>query len=139
MRRFVALFEMLDATKATNAKLEALREYFAAAPPADAAWAVYFLIGRRLKRLIGPARLKRWLVEQTGLPAWLVEASHQHVGDLAETIACCRPVLPHRCRRSPSPSGRNSDCYRSRRRTRQLRQRSSPAGGRRCRRPPACW
>ncbi len=96
MRRFVALFETLDATTATNAKVEALRSYFAAAPPADAAWAVYFLTGRRLKHLIGPVRLKRWLIEQTGLPAWLVDASHQHVGDLAETIALLQadPAAP---------------------------------------------
>ena len=33
-------------------KVEADGAYFAAAPAADAAWAVYFLTGRRLKRLI---------------------------------------------------------------------------------------
>ncbi len=26
--------------------------YFASAPPSDAAWAVFFLTGRRLKRLV---------------------------------------------------------------------------------------
>ncbi|PWG64314.1 ATP-dependent DNA ligase [Sediminicurvatus halobius] len=87
MRRFGELFERLDQTNATNEKVAALADYFASVPPADGAWAVYFLSGRRLKRLIGAARLRAWLVAESGLPEWLVEETHQHVGDLAETIA----------------------------------------------------
>lgn len=87
MRRFGELFERLDQTSATNEKVAALAAYFTSVPPADGAWAVYFLSGRRLKRLIGAARLRAWLVEESGLPGWLVEETHQHVGDLAETIA----------------------------------------------------
>jgi len=87
MRRFGELFERLDRTTATNAKVAALAEHFARTPAADGAWAVYFLSGRRLKRLVGAARLRAWLVRESGLPEWLVEETHQHVGDLAETIA----------------------------------------------------
>jgi len=34
-----------------------------------------------------PALLYRWLIEECGLPQWLVEESRATVGDLAETIA----------------------------------------------------
>lgn len=87
MRAFSALYEELDTTTSTNLKVAAMVRYFASAPPADAAWAAYMLSGRRLKRFIGPALLWRWLVEESGLPPWLVEESVASVGDLAESIA----------------------------------------------------
>ncbi len=91
MRQFSTLYEALDATTSTSAKVAAMRDYFAAASPQDAAWAVYFLSGRRLKRLIGPATLQRWLGAHSGLPLWLVDESYAAVGDLAETIALLIP------------------------------------------------
>ncbi|MFO1457184.1 MAG: ATP-dependent DNA ligase [Steroidobacteraceae bacterium] len=87
MKRFAELFEALDTTTATNLKVAAMVGYFRAAPPADAAWALYILSGRRPRRLIGPALLRRWLVEASALPEWLVEETYAAVGDLAETIA----------------------------------------------------
>jgi DNA ligase-1 len=52
------LYAALDATTKTGAKVAALRAYFASAPPADAAWALYFLSGRRrLRRLLGVRKL----------------------------------------------------------------------------------
>jgi len=87
MREFARLYAALDATSSTNAKVAAMADYFAAAEAADAAWAVYFLSGRRLKRLVGAARLREWLVAAVELPPWLVEASYADVGDLAETVA----------------------------------------------------
>lgn len=87
MQRFAELFEALDTTTSTNAKVDAMVAYFRAADPSDAAWATYVLIGRRPKRSVGPALLRRWLGEEAGLPDWLVEDSYASVGDLAETIA----------------------------------------------------
>ncbi len=87
MRRLAALFERLDATRSTRAKTEALVEYFRGAPPADAAWGVYVLMGRRMKRCVGAAALRQWLTEESALPAWLVEETYASVGDLAETVA----------------------------------------------------
>jgi len=87
VQRFAALFERLDTTNATSAKVEAMAEYFRSAPPADAAWAVYVLMGRRVKRSVGHALLHAWLIEEAGLPAWLVEETYGSIGDLAETIA----------------------------------------------------
>jgi DNA ligase 1 len=87
MRAFSELYEELDTTTSTNLKVAAMVRYFKSAPPADAAWAAYILSGHRLKRCIGPALLYRWLIEECGLPEWLVEESRATVGDLAETIA----------------------------------------------------
>jgi DNA ligase 1 len=87
MRAFSELYEELDTTTSTNLKVAVMVRYFKSAPPADAAWATYILSGHRLKRFIGPALIYRWLVEECGLPEWLVEESRATVGDLAETIA----------------------------------------------------
>jgi DNA ligase-1 len=87
VKRFAELFEALDTTTATGLKVAAMVAYFRAAPPPDAVWALYILSGRRPRRLIGPALLRRWLVEESTLPEWLVEETYAAVGDLAETIA----------------------------------------------------
>ena len=89
MRRFATLYQQLDATTATSEKVAALRAYFAddAVADADKAWALWLLLGNRLKRLIAPTLLRQWVGEVTSLSPPLVEASYSQVGDLAETIA----------------------------------------------------
>lgn len=87
MRRFAELYAALDETTRTSEKLAALEAYFREAPAADAAWALYFLSGGRLKRLVSTARLRDWAAEASGYPLWLVEESYHAVGDLAETLA----------------------------------------------------
>lgn len=87
MRRFAELYAALDATTKTNAKVDAMAAYFEAAPPADAAWALFFLTGERLKRLIGSRTLRAWAQDLAGLPDWLVDDSYAAVGDTAETVA----------------------------------------------------
>lgn len=91
MWEFADLYFALDATTRTNDKVAAMRDYFAAAPPADAAWAVYFLSGRRPKRLLSPLLLRRWAAELAGLPEWLQEEAYHAVGDSAETAALLLP------------------------------------------------
>jgi DNA ligase-1 len=87
MRRFAALYEELDATTSTNAKVRAMIAYLQATPPEDAAWAVFFLTGQRLKRLVSGRQLRVWAERRSGLPTWLVEDAHAAVGDSAETAA----------------------------------------------------
>ncbi len=87
MQAFSKLYQTLDQTTSTNAKVAAMVVYFGEAAPADAAWAVYFLSGRRIKRLVGAALLRQWLTELADLPNWLVEDTYASVGDLAETVA----------------------------------------------------
>jgi DNA ligase-1 len=87
MRRFAALYDAIDATTSTNAKVAAMVAYFSEAPPRDAAWAVFFLTGRRLKRLVSYPSINDWALAATGLDDWLLEECYAVVGDGAETIA----------------------------------------------------
>jgi DNA ligase 1 len=91
VKRFARLYATLDETTATGEKIAALASYFRSAPPADAAWAVHFLVGRRPKRLVASAKLAAWAAEAAGIPHWLFEESHAAVGDLAETITLLLP------------------------------------------------
>lgn len=91
MKRFTDLYQALDNTNRTNEKIAAMRAYFDDAPPADAAWAVYFLSGRRPKRLLSALLLRRWAAEVAGIPEWLQEESYHAVGDSAEAAALLLP------------------------------------------------
>lgn len=91
MEAFARLYAELDASTRTLDKVAALRRYFSAAAPADAAWAVYFLAGGRPRQLIPTRQLRVLACEVAGIDDWLFEESYQAVGDLAETIA---HVLP---------------------------------------------
>lgn len=87
MKAFAHLYEALDSTTSTNGKVEAMVDYFKTASPADAAWAVFFLSGQRIKRLISSRMLALWFEEAAGIPDWLFRESYMSVGDTAETIA----------------------------------------------------
>ena len=98
MKRFARLYEELDATTATGAKVDSLVSYFEHAPPADAAWATYFLAGGKPRQVVATSALRELACRLAGLEPWLFEECYQAVGDLAETIA---HVLP--------PAGSPSD------------------------------
>src|SRR4029450_10999544 len=87
MKRFATLYDAIDSTTSTNAKVAAMVAYFKAAPPADAAWAGFFLAGGRLKRRLSHPAIPAWTLAATGLESWLLEESYAVVGDGAETAA----------------------------------------------------
>jgi DNA ligase-1 len=91
MKAFARLFNELDASTATSAKVDALQRYFAVTAPADAAWAVYFLAGGKPRQVVPTALLRALACQRAGIEPWLFEEAYQAVGDLAETIA---HVLP---------------------------------------------
>jgi len=91
MKAFAELYTALDETTKTNDKVEALVAYFSRVPPADAAWATAFLIGRRPKRLLESRMLAQWAIEESGVPDWLFGECYHAVGDFAETIALLLP------------------------------------------------
>lgn len=95
MKAFAELYANLDATTSSNAKLAALQTYFRHAPPADAAWAVYFLSGGRPRQLVPTRLLRDMATEASGIEPWLFEESYQSVGDLAETISLLLPESPY--------------------------------------------
>ena len=87
MRRFAALYRDLDASSGTIARVAALKAFFAASAPADAAWALHVLLGKQGRRLITGRRLREICLEGSPLPDWLFDDCYAHVGDSAETIA----------------------------------------------------
>ena len=91
MKRFAALFEALDQTTKTNAKVAALESYFIEAPDQDKLWTIALLSHRRPRRTISTTFLREWAAEQANLPLWLFEESYHIVGDLAESIALVLP------------------------------------------------
>ena len=113
MKLFADLYDAIDRTTSTNAKVAALVAYLAAAPPADAAWALFFLTGRRLKRLLPSRLLHEWTLELTMLPEWVVEESYAAVGDFAEAIALMldgrvRPLSAQELARAPATQNQAS-------------------------------
>ena len=100
MKAFAELYAALDRTNKTNEKVAALKHYLSAAAPADAAWAISFLLGRRPKRLVESRKLAQWAIEEAGVPDWLFSESYNAVGDFAETIAL---LLPPTVNSSPHP------------------------------------
>lgn len=86
MKREAALFDELDATTGTNAKVDALARYFTEATDEDKLRVIALLSGRRPKRPVTSTQLRQWATEVSGIPDWLFEASYHVVGDFAETV-----------------------------------------------------
>src|SRR6185436_8321335 len=91
MKLFTDLYVELDQTNKTNEKVEAMRYYFERAAPHDAAWALYFLSGRKPRQIVPSNLLRQWALELSGIPEWLYQESRNTVGDGAETMALLLP------------------------------------------------
>lgn len=91
MKNFALLYQALDETTKTNEKVAAMRAYFEKVEAADAAWAVYFLTGRKPKQLVQMPKLVRFALTVAEIPEWLFAESYDAVGDMAETIALLLP------------------------------------------------
>ena len=91
MKLFTELYVELDQTNKTNEKIDALRFYFEQAGKSDAAWAFYFLSGRKPRQIVPSKKLREWAIEQAGIPEWLYLESRDTVGDSSETIALLLP------------------------------------------------
>ena len=91
MIEFTELYLRLDATTRTSEKVAALERYFKRAEPADAVWAIHFLMGRRLKRLVPIRELAGWASALAKIEPWLFEECYERVGDLAETVSLLVP------------------------------------------------
>ncbi|MCC6511655.1 MAG: ATP-dependent DNA ligase [Pirellulaceae bacterium] len=91
MQRFARLFAQLDQTNKTSEKIRALSEYFRDVDPASAAWALYFLSGHKLQRVVPSGLLRQWAIEVADIQQWLFDECYEAVGDLAETISLIVP------------------------------------------------
>ncbi|MEJ7627612.1 MAG: ATP-dependent DNA ligase [Ferruginibacter sp.] len=91
MKRFAALIQVLATSTKTNAKINAIQEYFAVADAADKIWVIALFTGRRPRRSVTGALLAQWCLEIIDIPSWLFEECYHTVGDFAETIALLLP------------------------------------------------
>ena len=96
MRAFQDLFNQLDQVTGTKAKVQALVDHFQEVDPAEAAWALTLLLGKRRRRLITGRRLRDILRDRGGLPDWLIDDCYGQVGDSAETISLLWPAVQER-------------------------------------------
>lgn len=94
MKGFADLYTAIDETNKTNEKVGAIADYFRAAPPKDAAWAIHFLTGRRPKRAVNSTRMQILAASMAGIDTWLFTECYDAVGDLAETISLILPDFP---------------------------------------------
>ena len=93
MKRFAALIDALDSSSSSKRKVELLQNYLRESPPEDGAWALALLLGERRRRLITGRRLREILQNALGIPDWLFDDCHSHVGDSAETVCLLWPQL----------------------------------------------
>lgn len=100
MKAFADLYTALDETTKTGEKVSALKQYLVVTPAVDAAWAIYFLLGRKPRQVVPARKLREWAAELAGIEAWLFDECYHAVGDLAETIAL---VLPPSVRSTDQP------------------------------------
>ena len=95
MKHFSNLISAIEITNKTNAKIEALVNYFSIAPDKDKLWMIALFTGKRPPRPVKSTLMKEWCMEITGLPEWLFLESYSTVGDLGETIALLLPPPEH--------------------------------------------
>ncbi len=91
MKNFAQLINNLETTNKTNAKIDAMVSYLETAPESDKLWFLALFTGKRPKRPINTALLKKWVLEITKLPEWLFLESYSSVGDLGETLSLILP------------------------------------------------
>jgi len=92
MALFADLVTNIGRSTKTNAKMDALVQYFSShADEKDKVWVIALFTGRRPKRVVNSTQLASYAIELADLPFWLFEESYHTVGDLAETIALLLP------------------------------------------------
>jgi DNA ligase-1 len=84
---FMALYRSLDSTNSTLDKVEALRSFFASAPPEESALAIRLILGDLPPKKLKTAEIRALAFARTKIPLWLFEEAYSATGDLAETIA----------------------------------------------------
>ncbi|MCA0132618.1 ATP-dependent DNA ligase [Winogradskyella alexanderae] len=96
MKLFSDLISAIEITNKTNAKIEALVNYFKIAPDKDKLWLIALFTGKRPSRPVKTTLMREWCMEITKLPEWLFLESYSAVGDLGETMALLLPSPSHK-------------------------------------------
>ncbi|MCI0712574.1 MAG: ATP-dependent DNA ligase [Chloroflexi bacterium] len=91
MHDFSNLYNILLEASDAREKIDVIKDYLSDAAPADAAWAIYLLSGKRPRRVMSGKRLASIAMETTGTPLWLFEECYNAVGDMVETATLLLP------------------------------------------------
>ncbi|MGA0871697.1 MAG: ATP-dependent DNA ligase, partial [Phycisphaerales bacterium] len=91
VREMAALVRELPSIASTGERTRRLATHFDRSDDASAAWALWFLLGNRRRRSISAATLRSWVAARAGISEELAALCHDHVGDLAETLALLLP------------------------------------------------
>ncbi|MGC1631512.1 MAG: ATP-dependent DNA ligase, partial [Gelidibacter sp.] len=102
MKHFSELVSAIEITNKTNAKIDALVDYFKIASDKDKLWIITLFTGKRPARPVKTTLMRQWCLEITGCPEWLFLESYSSVGDLGETIALMLPEPVHNIEKSLS-------------------------------------
>src|SRR5690606_17410121 len=81
----------LDSTNKTSGKIAAIERFLKHAENQDKISFLALFTGRRPKRIVPTAQLKKWAMQQSEIPAWLFLECYAAVGDLGETISLILP------------------------------------------------
>lgn len=95
MKQFSELISTVEMTNKTNAKIDAMVQFFDTAEDKDKLWLIALFTGKRPKRPVKTSLLKQWTLEITQIPEWLFLESYAAVGDLGETISLILPQANH--------------------------------------------
>jgi DNA ligase-1 len=96
MKDFVKLINAVEITNKTNAKINALVDYFGNASEKDKLWLIAIFTGKRPPRPVKSNLMREWCREIVQLPEWLFLESYSSVGDLGETMALLLPNPSHK-------------------------------------------
>lgn len=91
MEAFGQLIAALEQSNKSNDKISALVEYFKFADSIDKPYVIALFTGKKPKRTVPTALMRKLAIEYSGIPDWLFQESYQSVGDLSETIALILP------------------------------------------------
>ncbi|MDY7394979.1 ATP-dependent DNA ligase [Aureibaculum sp. 2210JD6-5] len=95
MKDFVTLINTIEITNKTNAKIDALVDFFKTASDKDKLWLIAIFTGKRPPRPVKTTLMREWCLEIIQLPEWLFLESYSTVGDLGETLALLLPDPDH--------------------------------------------
>ncbi|GGD09107.1 ATP-dependent DNA ligase [Hyunsoonleella pacifica] len=95
MKDFVSLINTIEITNKTNAKIQALVNYFETATNKDKLWLIAIFTGKRPPRPVKSSLMKQWCMDIIDIPEWLFLESYSTVGDLGETLALLLPEPKH--------------------------------------------
>ncbi len=87
MKRFSRFLQNWESMDSTPEKALLLKRYLLAVSELDAAWALFWLAGGKLRTAVRAQDWQAWGKSQASLPDWLWEECHAATGDWAEVIA----------------------------------------------------